>query len=80
MPDRDEQYRGDEEVIERNIERSREAIAARKHSEHEGKARKPTVDDPNRPGDTVAPNQWDVPVGGQAGPNFRGGSSKRHKP
>jgi hypothetical protein len=80
MSERDERYTGDEEVIERNIERSREVIASRKHSENEGKAQKPTTEDPNRPGDTVAPNQWDVPVGGQAGPNFRGGSSKRQKP
>lgn len=80
MSERDERYEADEEVIERNVQRSKEVIAARKHSENEGKARKPTPDDPNRVKDSAAPNQWDIPAGGQSGPNVGGGSTRRHKP
>jgi hypothetical protein len=74
------EYHGNDEIIERNVERSREVIDSRKNSENEGKGRQPTKEDPSRTDDTVAPKQWNVPVGGQAGPNFRGGSSKRRKP
>lgn len=78
--DNTEQYQGDDEVIKRNIERSREVIEARKRSENEGKATRPGSSDPNRTDDDVAPNQWNVPAGGQSGPNTQGGSTKRHKP
>ena len=78
--DKNEQYHGDEEIIERNMERSREVIANRKDSDDEGKALKPGTGDPNRTDDNVAPNQRNVSVGGQSGPNSQGGSSKRHKP
>jgi hypothetical protein len=80
VTDKHERYSGDDEVIERNVERSREVIEARKRSENEGKARKPTQDDPNRVDESAAPNQWDVPAGGQSGPNVQGGSTRRHKP
>lgn len=79
-PRKNPEYHGDDEIIERNVERAREVIDSRKRSENVGKARKPPKEDPNTIDESAAPNQWDVPVGGQSGPNVRGGSSKRHKP
>ena len=79
-PQKNPEYSGDDEIIERNMERSREVIEQRQNSEDQGKARKPTRNDPNTGDETALPGQWDLPAGGQSGPNARGGSSKRHKP
>ena len=71
-------YEGDDEIIQKNVERSREVIEARKH-EHDGEdSRVPAeaeITAPNDPREDV----WDVPVGGQQNPNFGGGTAKRHK-
>ena len=81
MVDQEHQHDHDreDEVIRRNIERSREVIEARKRSANAGKARKPSVSASEYDDDTVA-GQWDVPAGGTSSPNTRGGSSKRQKP
>jgi hypothetical protein len=75
---REATYTGDEEIIERNIERSREVIEARRQSENAGKGRRPDINDAQSAEDTI-PGQTDVPAGGTSNPNFAGGSSKRHK-
>ncbi len=77
--ERKTQYEGDEEVIQRNIERSREVIEMKKHAEDAGKATPPSPSDPRSKDEAAAPRQWDVPIE-QSSPNARGGSSKRQKP
>lgn len=74
------EYHGNEEIIERNVERAREVIEKKANDESSGQAQAPSPSDPQRVGDPVAPNQWNVPLGGNSGPNFNGGSSKRQKP
>ena len=67
-------YTGDDEIIQKNIERSREVIEARKH-EHDDIDSRVTPDE-----EIIAPKDhreevWDVPVGGQQNPNFGGGTA-----
>jgi hypothetical protein len=78
--DRQHEYSGDEEVIQRNIDRQREVIEARERSEDSGQAHRPPPGDPQGAGESALPQQWDIPAGGTSGPNTRGGSSKRQKP
>ena len=79
MTERDQtRDRDAEKVIERNVDRSREVIEARKKSENAGEARKPSVGATQYSEDTV-PGGEDVPAGGTSGPNATGGSSKRRK-
>lgn len=74
---RKQHYSGDDEIIERNIERSRELIEARKH-EHDADIQPPPEDDVPVP-ENAREDLRDVPIGGQSGPNFGGGTAKRHK-
>jgi len=71
-------YSGDDEIIRKNIEQSREVIEARKHQHDDDDSRVLPEDEVSAPKD---PRQevWDVPVGGQQGANFGGGTAKRHK-
>jgi hypothetical protein len=69
-------YTGDDEVIQRNIEKSREVIEGRSHDDDAAPAH---PDDP-RTETTAPPGQWNVPIGGVSNMNSQGGSSKRHKP
>jgi hypothetical protein len=71
-------YTGDDEVIQKNIERSREVIEARKHDHDEIDSRVTPEDEITAPKDHRE-EVWDVPVGGQQNPNFGGGTAKRHK-
>jgi hypothetical protein len=79
MPDkRHQHYFGDDETIERNVERSREVIEARKHA-HDGEDT-PTPIDGDMPAPENARDEMrDMPVGGESNPNARGGTAKRHK-
>lgn len=79
MPEKRKQhYTGDEEIIERNIERSREVIEARKH-EHDDDDN-PTQFNVDMPAPENARDDLrDVPIGGQTNANARGGTAKRHK-
>lgn len=74
------EYHGNEEIIERNVERAREVIEKKANDENSGQAQAPGPSDPQRVGDPVAPGQWNRPIGGFSNPNFQGGSSKRQKP
>ena len=74
------EYHGNEEVIERNVERAREVIEQHANDKNSGQAQAPGPGDVQRKDDMVAPNQWNQPIGGYQGPNANGGSSKRHKP
>ncbi len=82
------EYHGNEEIIERNIERAREVIEKRsqevieKHAndKNSGQAQAPGLGDVQRKDNMVAPNQWNQPIGGYQGPNANGGSSRRNKP
>ena len=75
---RKQHYTGDEEVIRHNMERSREVIEARKHRNDEDDSSAPFVEDMPKP-ETAREDLQDVPIGGQTGPNFAGGTAKRHK-
>jgi hypothetical protein len=71
-------YTGDDEIIQKNIERSREVIEARKQGNADTDSRVPPEDEISAPKDHRE-EVWDVPVGGQQNPNFGGGTAKRHK-
>lgn len=74
---KNQHYTGDDEIIERNMERSREVIEARRR-EHGQDNAVPFDEDAPAP-ENARDDLQDVPVGGQSGPNFRGGTAKRHK-
>ena len=74
------EYHGNEEIIDRNVERAREVIEKHANDKSSGQAQAPGPSDPQRKDDMVAPNQWNQPIGGYSGPNVNGGSSKRQKP
>lgn len=74
---KNQHYSGDDEIIARNMERSLEVIEARKHA-HEDDSPPLLETDAPAP-DTAREDLQDVPVGGQPGPNFAGGTAKRHK-
>lgn len=74
------EYHGNEEIIERNIERAREVIEKKANDQNSGQAQAPTPGDPQRVGDPVPPGQWNQPIGGYSGPNVNGGSTRRNKP
>ena len=72
-------YHGDEEIIERNIEQSRELIESRKQGGDEGQLDQIDVTAPENTRDWSPPGQSNVPIGGTTSPNTRGGTSKRQK-
>ena len=79
MANKDKQhYSGDEEIIRKNMERSREVIEARKHDHDDEDSRVPPEAEVTAPKDQRE-EVWDVPVGGQQNANFGGGTAKRHK-
>ncbi len=79
MSDKSKQhYTGDNEIIERNMERSRELIEARKR-EHDDDGHPIPIDADAPAPDTARDDLRDVPIGGQSNPNARGGTTKRHK-
>ncbi len=72
-----------DEVTRRNAEESRKLIEQRKQRGQHAAADEELR--PRGPGDgerleQAPPGQTDVSSGGTSGPNFAGGSSKRHKP
>jgi hypothetical protein len=73
-------YEGDEEIIKRNIEGSKEVIANRKRAVDEQETEHPVNAAQQDLEQDRPPGQTDVPAGGTSGPNSAGGSSKRHKP
>lgn len=75
---RKQHYTGDDKIIERNMERSREIIEARKHEHDDGDNAVPFEAELPAP-ENARDDLQDVPVGGQSGPNFGGGTAKRHK-
>ncbi len=75
---RKQHYTGDEEIIERNMERSREVIEARKH-EHDDDENRVPIDAELPAPENARDDLRDVPIGGQTNPNARGGTAKRHK-
>jgi hypothetical protein len=78
MPSKNkEHYEGDEEIIKKNVERSREVIEARKHAHDDTDSRVPAEPEITAPGEQRE-DVWDVPVGGQQNPNVGGGTAKRH--
>jgi hypothetical protein len=79
MPDKHNQhYSGDDKTIERNIERSREVIEARKHAHDDADNSVPFDGDMPSP-DNAREDLQNRPVGGQSNPNARGGTAKRQK-
>ena len=82
MTDKEQQrthYHGDEDVIERNIEQSRELIESREQGDDEEVLDRFDATDPGNTREFAPPGQSNVPIGGTTGPNARGGSSKRQK-
>lgn len=75
---RNQHYTGDDEIIERNMERSREVIQARKR-EHDDDQNHIPFDAEIPAPENARDNFRDVPVGGQSNPNTRGGSANRHE-
>jgi hypothetical protein len=79
MPDRKHTYHGDEEIIKRNVERSREVIDARKEREGDTDIPETVVPDVNTSPEDSYPGQWDVPSGGVSSSSSTGGTAKRRK-
>ncbi|MDQ3548696.1 MAG: hypothetical protein M3439_07725 [Chloroflexota bacterium] len=71
-------YSGDDEIIQRNIEQSREVIEARKR-EHDGDDNVVPFEAEIPAPENARDDLRDVPVGGQSGPNVGGGTAKHHK-
>ena len=79
MTDKHKQrYSGDDEIIQRNIEQSREVIEARKR-EHDNEDNVVPFETEIPAPENARNDLRDVPVGGQSGPNVGGGTAKRHK-
>jgi hypothetical protein len=72
-------YHGDDDIIERNIEQSREVIEARQRHDSDDQLDQIDVTDPGNTRDFAPPGQSNVPIGGTSGPNERGGTAKRQK-
>jgi hypothetical protein len=75
---RKQHYTGDDEIIERNMERSREVIEGRKR-EHDDDDNRAPIDAEMSAPENARDDLRDVPIGGQSNPNARGGTAKRHK-
>jgi hypothetical protein len=79
MPDKRKQhYFGDDEIIERNMERSREVVEERRHARDDADNTMPLDAEMPEP-ENARTDLQDVPVGGQTNANARGGTAKRHK-
>ena len=74
---RNQHYTGDDEIIERNMERSRELIESRRR-QHDDDHEQPFEGDMSPP-ENARDDLREVPIGGQSNPNARGGTAKRHK-
>jgi len=72
-------YHGDEEIIERNIEQSKELIESRQQPNDDAQLDRVDPIAPENTGDESPPGQSNIPIGGTTGPNARGGTAKRHK-
>lgn len=80
MPNNKPSYSGDDEVIQRNMERSREVIEARKNRDGETALDElPTDDTFDTENEDRVPGQNDVPAGGQSNMNVNGGTANRKK-
>jgi hypothetical protein len=79
MSDEGRKYRGDEKVIKRNVERSREVIDARKQRIGDTDIPESIVPDVSTGPEDSYPGQWDVPSGGVSSSSSTGGSAKRRK-
>ncbi len=75
---RNQHYTGDDEIIERNMERSRELIEARRR-EHDDDDHSQPFDAEMAPPENARDDLRGLPIGGQSNPNARGGTAKRHK-
>jgi hypothetical protein len=75
---RKQHYSGDDEIIERNMERSREVIEARKREHDDDEIFFPIDAEMPAP-ENARDDLHDVPIGGQSNANARGGTAKRHK-
>lgn len=86
MTDRDKsdkgkpRYHGDQAIIDRNVEQSRELIASRSQGDSDVQLDEIVPTDPENTDEFAPPGQTNVPAGGTTGPNASGGSSNRHKP
>ena len=75
---RKQHYTGDDEIIERNVERSREVIEGRRREHSNDADHLPFEEDISAP-ENARDDLRNVPIGGESNPNARGGTAKRHK-
>jgi hypothetical protein len=75
---RKQHYSGDDEIIERNMERSREVIEGRRREHGNEADHLPFEEDMSAP-ESARDDLRNVPIGGESNPNARGGTAKRHK-
>ena len=72
-------YHGDEEVIQRNVERSREVIEAKQQRENQTELDDLNAQDLDTDAEDAPPGQSNTPIGGYSNMNVQGGTAARHK-
>jgi hypothetical protein len=78
MPSRSN-YTGDDEIIQRNIERSMEVIEAKKNRNVDNDIPEDITRDLDTDARPNPPGQTNTPIGGESNANFNGGTADRKK-